>query len=125
MTLRLEDQVCSFDSSKRLKELGVKQDSLFYWTFDNGYTVTKSQVSLFGQPIYSAYTVAELLNMLPNDTELSRRQSNYYICNSNIGSGQQWVHCRQDHDNAVESCARMLIYLIENNLIDVKKVKYG
>ena len=29
--MKLEDQVCSLESARRLKELGFKQDSLFYW----------------------------------------------------------------------------------------------
>ena len=29
--MKLEDQVCSLELAKKLKELGVKQDSLFYW----------------------------------------------------------------------------------------------
>lgn len=29
----LENQVCSLESAKRLKELGAKQESLWYWTY--------------------------------------------------------------------------------------------
>jgi hypothetical protein len=36
--MRLEDQVCSLDLAKRLKELRVKQESLFYWR--QGYSTS-------------------------------------------------------------------------------------
>lgn len=29
--MKLENQVCSFEYSKKLKEIGIKQDSLFLW----------------------------------------------------------------------------------------------
>ena len=29
--MNIEEQVCSLELSKRLKELGGKQESLFYW----------------------------------------------------------------------------------------------
>ena len=29
--MKLEEQVCSLELAKELKELGVKQDSMFYW----------------------------------------------------------------------------------------------
>ncbi len=31
--MKLEDQVCSFELAKRLKELGVKQDSVCHYYF--------------------------------------------------------------------------------------------
>jgi len=29
--MKLEDQVCSLELAKRLKDLGMKQESLWYW----------------------------------------------------------------------------------------------
>ena len=29
--MKLEDQICSLDLAKRLKELGARQESLFWW----------------------------------------------------------------------------------------------
>jgi len=34
--MKLEDQVCSLELAKRLKELGVEQESLFYWGLFGG-----------------------------------------------------------------------------------------
>jgi len=80
--MKLEDQVCSLELAKKLKELGVKQDGLFAWfeekdkkrifceyrlhqqsrdsqdTFNDGYAATPSEIC-------SAPTVAELDEMLP------------------------------------------------------------
>lgn len=90
--MKLEDQVCSLELSKRLKELGVKQESLFYWgisefeTDKPEITLYRSQgeldsdkdiSKLFGvwsysdveigsfKDTHSAFTVAELGEMLP------------------------------------------------------------
>ena len=32
--MQLEQQVCNLELSKRLKELGAKQDSLWWWVID-------------------------------------------------------------------------------------------
>lgn len=67
--MKLEQQVCSLELAKKLKELGCRQESAFYW---NEYKVSKDpkkwQYHL--QPDFrekrstAAFTVAELLNML-------------------------------------------------------------
>ena len=33
--MKLQNQVCSLELSKKLKELGVKQESLWYWIRDD------------------------------------------------------------------------------------------
>ena len=73
--MELEQQVCSLELAKKLKELGVKQESLWYWNM-----ITKEFKDYEGKsPIiaceiysnsrlwenFSAFTVAELGEMLP------------------------------------------------------------
>lgn len=59
--MKLENQVCSLELAKRLKELGVKQDSLWVWVDRlNNSTVCLSQQVQKLIPIYSAFTVSEL-----------------------------------------------------------------
>ena len=74
--MKIEDQVCSLELSKKLKELGVKQDSIFYWI--NGVitdiNVSPEQTRNLWYPahsytLYSAFTVAELGEMLPPSIE--------------------------------------------------------
>lgn len=71
----LEKQVSSLTLSQRLKELGVKQESLVYWTkldlkdWEVQQGVEEYSVDYFGESIpsegVSAFTVAELGEMLP------------------------------------------------------------
>jgi len=67
-------QVCSPEHAKRLKELGVIQESLFSW-FDTeryGLTIEESNTSfdldhyLSVQRLASAFSIAELGELLPN-----------------------------------------------------------
>lgn len=84
--MQLSDQICSLELAKRLKELGVKQDSLFYyqnnpynngkdcidlmikeWRDENGENVImNSEYGNDDHPKYPAFTVSELGEMLPN-----------------------------------------------------------
>jgi hypothetical protein len=68
--MKLEDQVCSLELAKKLKELGVKQKSIFYhWHVNKGNRGANWEVSMFapsdeaihsGEAV-SAFSVAELV----------------------------------------------------------------
>jgi hypothetical protein len=75
--MELEKQVCSLELARKLKELGVKQESLFYWVGEEKDNLFLSQQTKFiygSAPdlseaeypfVYSAFTVVELGEMLP------------------------------------------------------------
>lgn len=79
--MNLKDQVCTLDQSEKLKELGVRQDSIFVWSLNGGslfiYPTTEKMLSsltaiLPNQDYFqdgciettSAFTVAELGELL-------------------------------------------------------------
>ncbi len=72
--MTVEHQVTSLELSKRLKELGVKQENAFYWEYcglkDEGgeiYYFFQSD-QLPNEWSYSAFTVRELGEFLPHCT---------------------------------------------------------
>ena len=139
--MKLEDQVVSLDLAKKLKELGVKQDSHFHWKRDESgdgpYLVASNTryISTAGTILASAFTVAELGEMLPRilfrqkrtyELALGKKLRNdneewscRYECESNGGYVQQVA------DTEADARAKMLIYLLENNLINPELVSSG
>ncbi len=81
----LEKQVVSLELSKKMKELGFPQESLFYWVYTDaplkdgsrnkillGSDLGESHWELGGeQDTYSAYTVAELGEFLPEQIKIN------------------------------------------------------
>jgi hypothetical protein len=126
--MELENQVVSLELAKKLKELGVKQESLFYWcvacTKPHAFfhlTSEESMNSGIGSGRYiSAFTVAELINMLPNTivTEkiLEPLQINQYSIWA-FNYGRRVVFSAYTGDTFDDALARFVIYLIENKLI--------
>ena len=58
--MKLEDQVCSLELAQRLKELGVKQESLWVWReYGHGFELELRDEDTFGE-MTAAFTVAEL-----------------------------------------------------------------
>lgn len=119
--MKLEDQVCSLELSKKLKELGVKQDSIFHWVISEDgewqlYDPTEYkgwEEHLEPNEEISAFTVAELGKMLPVTS---------WSC-STLVSGKSFCFYldpalnRFIEDTEADARAKMLIYLIENKLV--------
>lgn len=133
--MELEKQVTSLEISKRLKELGVKQESLFYWVenFRGIQLSGKDNVNIewsihpssnIGN--WSAFTVSELGEMLPSGFKF--KSKSFYIamdCDKNIfyedmpKTEEIYSGQGDSEDTEANSRAKMLIYLIENKLIEV------
>lgn len=120
--MELKNQCVSLELAKKLKELGCKQKSLFYWLQVSAHIGTDIWELVDEEPgeYYpkeqwcSAFTVAELGEMLP------RTQ----IDNQFTSSGTYWkVYCPLaknyigEADTEANARAKMKIYLLENKLI--------
>lgn len=136
--MKLEDQVCSLELAKRLKELGVKQESIFYWINDeilihreHAYSTIDPNLTGWSSSgcgccsrgendleSWSAFTVAELVEMLPATVgnphlEMCKMVGdNYgieYICSDHFTEDKTFAN----------ACAKMLIHLIEQGHVKV------
>jgi hypothetical protein len=63
--MKLEDQLCTFEQAKVLKSLGVSQHSLYYLN-GRGYPIEAWVLEGDTKKFFSAYTVAEISQMLPD-----------------------------------------------------------
>lgn len=123
--MELKDQVCSLELAKKLKKLGVKQESLFFHD-DQG------RIIYWGvepkECMYSAFTVAELGEILPWRVQ---KENRFYVLECEKG-GKPWYwvnyeygetrdvdfDCWTEESNTeADARAKMLIRLLENNLL--------
>lgn len=141
--MKIENQVCTLEQAKRLKEIGVLQESEFYfrmgkiWHFrevtDWPNQEQLSDLLQSGQEnerIFSAYTVAELGEMLPDLIEQEDKQYEL-VC---IKEDDCWL-CRYVRNNNMLDCfhyaageteaearTNMLEYCIESNLTTIDQI---
>ncbi len=126
--MKLEQQVCSLELARKLKKLGVKQDSLFWWVeIMENYKWTGEYELEYEIPDYqrktrsiSAFTVAELGEMLPKGflaQKISNRKTskNKYRCHGYMEDESYYIPTLYANSEA-NARAKMLIYLLENNL---------
>lgn len=136
--MNLEDQVTSLEISKKLKELGVKQESLYAYvlsefgfiegkSYENQYVLTCCQVSSSPHK-YSAFTVAELGEMLPDkiktDSGFESDMECYIKSQKKDNEYKIYIDCTPNitiffDENEANCRAKMLIYLIENEYVKV------
>lgn len=130
--MKLEDQVCSLELAKRLKKLGVKQESYFDWLHQretNDFAIFPSYPSEPGWDIKcSAFTVAELGEMLKqpyasDGSYFFSMQNGHGWCGyKHVGGYWHDMEGRTQSDTEADARAKMLIYLIENKLVGKGKV---
>ena len=125
--MKLEQQVVSLEIAKRLKELGVEQESYLLWAmteFGNWLVMNHHQAENYKQR-FPAYTVAELGEMLPDKFD-------GYMFGYNPSIKKWWVQPPYENpedkendiiinaDTEADARGKMLIYLIDNGLLKGK-----
>lgn len=136
--MKLENQLTSIEPSIKLRELGVVQKSLFIYVKSEAhgikpyYIETEFDLSEHIQieRVCSAYTVAELGVMLPYQLKSGsflkcekyddtwRIEYNHSCFPGDVDVGD----ALPDEKTEADARANMLIYLLENKLIDVAEV---
>jgi len=119
-----EKQFSSVELSKKLKELGVTENTCFNWV----YNKDQEKWSIFANSPISkhltwddkvpAYSASELLELLPSNRIYNKK----YLNSKLWGCKDSYRYAPIFKDISLpNSCAKMLIYLIENNLINHPK----
>lgn len=139
--MKLEQQVVSLELAQKLKELGVKQESLFYWFHLYVTGCGEGDELNYGLPpeqknitdVCSAFTVAELGDMLPKGVNSMKAYANArdgvvvadrtWWCwkYKDYREGIEHVHDKHEFyaDTEADARAKMLVYLLENKLITI------
>lgn len=150
--MNIEDQVCSLELARKLKKLGIKQESLVFWLkiqsvvhfkrnekneceFDENGGVIVENIEYeyqLGNPYaqyvskyvskedcWSAFTVAELGEMLPEEVDTFKGNRDWkWECSFHRGNN---YHNKSGANIEADARAKMLIFLLENNLMEVPK----
>jgi len=136
--MKLEDQVCSFELAKRLKELGVPQESLFYYCLPEGGKTDKDRfisfsgsndfcqqdTCYFNHDYISAFTVAELGKKIR--PALKKHPNISLPTYGTFDDDEIWFFKYALHhakalfvETEADARAKLLIYLIEHGLIEI------
>ena len=122
--MKLEQKVCSLELSKKLKELGIRQDSTFSWAKNvdgNFYAESKEWKLIFNEDAgvsytdsFSAFLSCELGEMLRPHLNLIKE----YIP-SGVENKALFFDFLSPLPN-IKTLAKILIYLLESNIINQK-----
>lgn len=126
--MKLEDQCCTLQQAKRLKELGIEQISYFIWG-ERGVITEGWSVEGYEDTFYAAYNVAELGLMLPKSLPLNdghhwafyhrhcwKGESVGYSAYGRPSIEQDWFVTE------AEARATMIIGLLENALVTAEEI---
>lgn len=118
--MKIKYQVVNLELSKKIKELGIKQDGEFYYgksseensgETKNDHHLYFSLSSSLNEEQYSAFTASELLELLPKYTKVEIINNRDFQCS--------YKEYHTFESTLSDLLAKMLIHLIENKLIEV------
>ncbi len=128
--MNLDDQVCSFELAKKLKKLGVKQESLFFWrehgeiSHSSKYVDPRDWSKVENIKCIAAFTASELGEMLPDyivdypghgqALQFRKWGTKYIVEYHRVFEAPLR---REEATTEADARAKMLIYLLENKLI--------
>ena len=130
ISFRTKQQVCRLELAKKLKKLGMKQESLFWWAeYNDGtsslidYKAANKHCRSVLFNLYSAPTVAELGEMLPYYIKTSKAY--IFLVIKKLPTGWECgyaeidytTHFRRTGETLADACGEILVYLWDNNLI--------
>lgn len=125
--MKLQNLVCTTKQGEILKELGIKQNSLFYWTGEKWGIMPKSSCDFTGSPT-SLFTVGELGFLLPIYPTTNATHSWYHrhcwkghsVGYSEIG-GKNHIESPW-YESEAEARAYLLIFIIQCGYISVDEI---
>lgn len=111
------EKVITEPQAKRLKELGFKEKSQWFWKKISGrkpVLIQENEIDVnisvnIGIAYYPAYDVAEMMEIMEIDIETSRVFNNKYVIEI-LGR-----HPFNPEDTLAEALGELLIYLLEND----------
>lgn len=139
--MKLENQVCTLQQAKRLKELGVVQESFQSWFGDEEWRLRDNGSSAqYSQWLFVSGTVPHNNMELDHRNDLDLKPIAAAFSVAELGVMIDWLHCsiaapykseqwmicfnERDFiaDTLIECMTDALIYELENNLITAEEV---
>ncbi len=132
----IENHVVNLELSKKLREIGIEKKSIFYWM---GEKIHSADNIIFENSIiskkgyYPAYLATELLELLPKTLESEEAfekcrlvidiSNNNYITYIDDEGNEMYEMPSEEikNESLADALAKMLIYLVENRLMEVEK----
>lgn len=143
-----EERVCELEFAKKLKKLGVRQDSQWFWVelykdkkvietrLENQWGAKDTgkrardwqEIDGISAKKYSAYAVAELMNILPQSIiknkniwylTIEKSRGLWWICYRTNSDASDYIEC---NEKLADACAKVLIYLLKKGLVNVEDV---
>jgi hypothetical protein len=133
--MKVQEQCCSLEQAKKLKELGVSARPLCQWYVPaiEGYPpyIEFTQSAYLNLPThFPAYNAAELGQMLPQRFNVSgfgeaqliiHKYDKWYVHYVDVAT-ETAPYVKERSDSLAESMAAMLIFLLERKLTTIEKV---